>query len=109
MVIIADGGIITNKVDYSTNPPGVHKLGYDRVSRRTFGNKEFLINTIFYLNDNQGIMQLRGRSLKLRLLDKVKLREEKVFWRWINVLLPLLLIALFGLVYNVVRQYRYSR
>ena len=109
MVIIADGGIITNKVNYSTNPPRIEELGYDRVSQRTFGNKEFLINTIFYLNDNHGIMQLRGRTLKMRLLDKVKLREEKAFWQWVNVVLPLLLIALFGLVYNVVRRYRYSR
>ncbi len=109
MVVIADGSIITNKVNYSTNPPGIYKLGFDRVSQRTFGNKEFLINTIFYLNDNAGIMQLRGRSLKLRLLNKVKLREEKVFWQVINVLLPLLLIVVFGLIYNIVRRYRYTR
>lgn len=109
MVVIADGGIITNKVKYSTNPPQIEKLGYDRVSQRTFGNKEFLMNTIFYLNDNHGIMQLRGRTLKMRLLDKVVIREEKAFWQWLNVLLPLLLVALFGTVYNVVRRYRYAR
>ena len=109
MVVIADGSIISNKVNYSTNPPSVYNLGFDRVSQRTYGNREFLINTIFYLNDDRGIMQLRGRSLKMRLLDKVKLREDKVFWQWINVLLPLLLIAIFGFVYNVVRRYRYSR
>ncbi|NQU55508.1 MAG: gliding motility-associated ABC transporter substrate-binding protein GldG, partial [Bacteroidetes bacterium] len=109
MVVIADGGMITNRVDYSTNPPGIEELGYDRVSQRIFGNKEFLINTIFYLNDNHGIMQLRGRTLKMRLLDKVVLREEKTFWQWINVLFPLLLVALFGTVYNVIRRYRYAR
>ena len=109
MIVIADGGIITNKVNYSTNPPKYGELGFDRVSRQTFGNKEFLTNAVFYLNDDQEIMQLRGRSLKLRLLDKVKLREEKEFWRWINVLLPLVIVVLFGLVYNVVRRYKYSR
>jgi len=109
MVIIADGGLITNKVDYSKKPPRYQKLGFDRVSRRTFGNKAFLVNTIFYLNDNEGIMQLRGRALKLRLLDKVKLREEKSFWQWTNVLLPLLFVALFGLIYNAIRKFRYSK
>jgi ABC-2 type transport system permease protein len=109
MVIISDGGLITNKVDYSAKPPRYQKLGYDRVSRRTFGNKAFLINIIFYLNDSEGIMQLRGRALKLRLLDKVKLREQKTFWRWINVLLPLLAALLFGLIYNTVRKFRYSK
>jgi len=109
MVVIADGGIITNKVNYSTNPPQIEELGYDRVSQRTFGNKEFLVNMIFYLNDNHGIMQLRGRTLKMRLLDKVKLREEITFWQWLNVVLPLVLISFLGLVYNVVRKYKYSR
>lgn len=109
MIIIADGSVITNKVNYSTNPPRFQNLGYDRVSRRTFGNKEFLINSIFYLNDDRGIMQLRGRALKLRVLDKVKLREEIGFWQFINVVLPLLAIALFGLIFNAIRKFHFSR
>ncbi|WP_321346480.1 gliding motility-associated ABC transporter substrate-binding protein GldG [uncultured Draconibacterium sp.] len=109
MIVIADGGMITNKVNYSTNPPKIQELGYDEVSGQVFGNKEFLINAISYLDDKQGIMQLRGRSLKLRLLDKVKLREEAAFWKWLNVLLPLLLIIVFALVYNLVRKYKYNR
>ncbi|MFW5755576.1 MAG: gliding motility-associated ABC transporter substrate-binding protein GldG, partial [Tangfeifania sp.] len=109
MVIIADGGLIANNVDYSASPPRIQELGYDRVSGRTFGNKEFLMNTIYYLNDDRGIMQLRNRNQKMRLLDKVKLREEKAFWQWLNVLLPLLLTGLFGVIYNLLRRYRYSR
>jgi len=109
MIVIADGGMITNKVNYSTNPPKIQELGFDEVSGQVFGNKEFLINAISYLDDKQGIMQLRGRSLKMRLLDKVKLREEAAFWKGLNVLLPLLLITVFALVYNLVRKYRYNR
>ncbi|WP_321376142.1 gliding motility-associated ABC transporter substrate-binding protein GldG [uncultured Draconibacterium sp.] len=109
MIVIADGGMITNKVNYSSNPPKIQELGFDEVSGQVFGNKEFLINAISYLDDKQGIMQLRGRSLKLRLLDKVKLREEATYWKWLNVLLPLLLITVFALVYNLVRKYRYNR
>ncbi|MDX8340630.1 gliding motility-associated ABC transporter substrate-binding protein GldG [Draconibacterium sp. IB214405] len=109
MIVIADGGMITNKVNYSTNPPKIQELGFDEVSGQVFGNKEFLVNAISYLNDKQGIMELRGRSLKLRLLDKVKLREEAAFWKWLNVLLPLLLITVFALVYNLVRKYKYNR
>jgi ABC-2 type transport system permease protein len=109
MVVIADGGLIENKVDYSANPPRIQELGYDRVSGRTFGNKEFLMNTIYYLNDDRGIMQLRNRNQKMRLLDKVKLREEKAFWQWLNVLLPLFVTALFGVIYNLLRRNRYFR
>jgi ABC-2 type transport system permease protein len=109
MVVIGDAGLISNKVNYAQQPPQIQKLGYDRVSKQTFGNKEFLLNTIFYLNDESGIMQLRSRTVQLRLLDKVKLREEKGFWQWLNLVAPLIVVLLFGVVYNVLRRHRYSR
>lgn len=109
MAVIASGGIITNQVDYSTNPPRAHKLGFDRVSGQTFGNREFLLNTIYYLNDDTGIMHLRSRTQKLRLLDKVRVREEKLFWQWLNVLAPLLLTGLWGILYNLIRKRKFAR
>jgi ABC-2 type transport system permease protein len=109
MIVIADAGLISNKVDYSMQPPQIQELGYDRVSKQVFGNKEFLINAIYFLNDDTGIMQLRSRTMKLRLLDKVKLREEKSYWQLLNVVLPMIVVILFGVVYNVVRRYRYTR
>jgi len=109
MVVIGDAGLISNKVNYAQQPPQIQTLGYDRVSKLTFGNKEFLLNTIFYLNDETGIMQLRSRTVQLRLLDKVKLREEKGSWQWLNLVIPLIVVLLFGVVYNVLRRYRYSR
>lgn len=109
MVIFADAGMIANKVNYSGASPQIQSLGYDRVANRTWGNKEFLMNTVFYLNDDRGIMQLRNRTLKMRLLDPVKLREEKSSWQWLNVLLPMLIMAVFGILYNLVRKYQNTR
>ncbi len=109
MVIFADAGMIANKVNYSGASPQIQRLGYDRVANRTWGNKEFLMNTVFYLNDDRGIMQLRNRTLKMRLLDPVKLREEKSSWQWLNVLLPMLIMAVFGILYNLVRKYQNTR
>ena len=109
MVIIADAGMIANKVNYSGASPQIQKLGYDRVANKIWGNKEFLMNTVFYLNDDRGIMQLRNRTMKMRLLDQVKLREEKGFWQMLNVLLPLIFIAVFGILYNLVRKYKNTR
>ncbi len=109
MVVIADAGLIANKVNYSGKSPQIQQMGYDRVAKRTWGNKEFLLNAVFYLNDDRGIMQLRNRTLKMRLLDQVKLRDEKAFWQWLNILLPLILISLFGVIYNFIRRYKYSR
>ncbi len=109
MVVIADAGLVANKVDYSRNPPQIQELGFDRVSKQVFGNREFLMNTIYYLNDDSGIMELRSRTMKLRLLDKVKLREQKSLWQGINVVVPLLIVILFGIIYNIIRKYRYAR
>jgi ABC-2 type transport system permease protein len=109
MVIIGDAGLIANKVNYAQQPPRIQELGYDRVSKQTFGNKEFLLNAIYYLNDETGIMQLRSRTVQLRLLDKVKLREDKSYWQWLNMAVPLVVVLLFGMVYNAIRRYRYSR
>jgi ABC-2 type transport system permease protein len=109
MVVIGDAGLISNRVNYSSQPPKIQEMGYDRVSKQAFGNKEFLLNTVYYLLDETGIMQLRNRTVQLRLLDKVKLREEKVFWQWFNVAAPLALVLLFGLVFNIRRRFRYSR
>ena len=109
MVVIAGASIVANKVNYSGSSPQIGELGYDRVSKLVWGNKEFLMNTVFYLSDERGVMQLRNRTLKMRLLDQVKLREEKAFWQWLNVLAPAVALALLGLFYNLVRRYRYSR
>jgi ABC-2 type transport system permease protein len=54
-------------------------------------------------------MQLRNRTQKMRLLDKVRLREEKPFWQWLNVLLPLGLAGLWGIIYNIIRKRRFAR
>lgn len=109
MIVLSDGGMIENAVDYASTPPEVQELGLDRVSGQVFGNKEFLLNAIHYLNDDLGIMQLRSRTQQLRLLDKVRLREERVVWQWLNVLAPLIVTTLGGMIYNLIRRKRYHR
>jgi ABC-2 type transport system permease protein len=110
MIVIADAGMVTNKVDYTRQPPQIsEEMGYDRVSRQTFGNKEFLLNAVYYLDNRNEIMQLRSRTIQLRLLDKVKLREEKAMWQWISVGVPLVLVLIAGAGYNFLRRSRYKR
>jgi ABC-2 type transport system permease protein len=108
MMIFTDGNLIANKVRYKAGAnPDILPLGYDRVSQQTYGNKEFFINAFQYLNDDQGIMELRNKTIKLRLLDKVKLRESRIYMASINTFGPLLLILLLALIYNVLRNKRY--
>lgn len=104
MIIFSDGGIIRNKVRVRNGKAQLQPLGYDQYSGQTFGNRDFLVNCIDYLSDNSGIMQLRSRVVKMRLLDKVKLRDEKLKWQLINTALPLLLFLIFGLSYSIIRK-----
>ncbi|RKD91127.1 gliding motility-associated ABC transporter substrate-binding protein GldG [Mangrovibacterium diazotrophicum] len=106
-IVLADGSLIANKVSRRNGQVRTQPLGYDEYSQQTFGNKAFLLNAVNYLCDNSGIMELRSRVFKIRLLDKVRLREEKTFWQVLNVVLPLLIIVVFGLVFHFVRIRKY--
>jgi len=109
MMVFSDGNLIANKVRYNPgSEPDILPLGYDRVSQQTFGNREFFLNALQYLNDDEGIMELRNRSVKLRLLDKVKLREDRRFYSTLNIMVPIVLVMVFGLIFNVLRNKRYK-
>jgi gliding-associated putative ABC transporter substrate-binding component GldG len=109
MVIIADADFIRNDVSEGKNGPTISPLGYDRATQQTYGNKDFLVNTISYLTDDSNLLELRGREFKLRLLNKAKIEEERLKWQLINILLPVLLVLLSGLLYNYMRKRYYTR
>ncbi|MFW5656425.1 MAG: gliding motility-associated ABC transporter substrate-binding protein GldG [Bacteroidota bacterium] len=111
MVFISDGDIIRNPVNYRNGGPAVAPLGYDRFTKQTFGNKEFILNTVNYLTDESGLMDLRTRQLTLRLLDKTKLdtKAKKQIWRWVNTIIPVLLILILGIMVNIIRKRKWAR
>mgnify|MGYP000288950575 CR=1 FL=1 len=109
MIVLADGSLIANQVSRRGGQTQILPLGYDRYSRQTFGNKEFLVNAITYLCDRSGIMSLRSQAFQVRLLDKVRIREQRLFWQLLNVLVPLALISLLGLIFNWIRIRKYGR
>jgi len=108
MLVVADGGLIANKIRHTSSGPRILPLGFERYSNQTFGNKEFLINAIHYLCDDSGLMELRSRTVKLRLLDKVRLSEEKIHWKALNLFFPLLLILFGGVIFSLLRRKVYK-
>ncbi|MFV0366082.1 MAG: gliding motility-associated ABC transporter substrate-binding protein GldG [Mangrovibacterium sp.] len=108
LMVFSDGSLMGNKVNYTEGRLRTQPVGYDQYSKQTFGNKELLLNAIHYLADDSGIMQLRSRVFKLRLLDKVKLREERLFWQLLNVLFPIFVVLLFGVVFQLIRIRKYK-
>jgi len=109
MIVVADGDIIKNQVRYSGERPMPYPLGYDRYTGQTFGNKEFILNAMNYLVDESGLISIRSRELKLRLLDRTKINENRLFWQLFNTLLPVILIMAFASVMFVIRKRKYSK
>ncbi|MBL7916597.1 MAG: gliding motility-associated ABC transporter substrate-binding protein GldG [Bacteroidia bacterium] len=106
MIVIGDGDVIKNGVRKSTN--GIIPLGMDRYTGQVFGNKNFLLNCIDYLCDDSGLMAIRSKELKLRLLDKNRIDNDLLFWQVVNTAGPVLIIALFGLFKFYRRRVKYA-
>ena len=107
MIVFADGDIPKNQFRPSDGMP--LPAGYDQYTQQSFGNKDFVLNAINYLCDDSGLIKVRSRELKLRLLDKAQISKSKTIIQIINVLIPVLLILIIGIAKITIRKKKYSR
>lgn len=105
MVVISDGDIIKNQMQ--GNRP--LELGFDKMTNSFYGNKEFLLNTVNYLLDDSGLINIRTRQIAVPFLDPQKTVEQRSKWQMVNILLPLGLLALFGMLFTFYRKRKYTR
>ncbi|MDA3834925.1 MAG: gliding motility-associated ABC transporter substrate-binding protein GldG, partial [Spirochaetales bacterium] len=108
MIVIADGDIIRNEVSMVGNSVSPRPLGVDRYSGQTYGNKDFIINCLNYLVDENNLMSLRSRELKMRLLDREKVQDNRIIWQLINTLGPVIIVFAGGLLFWFIRRKRYA-
>ena len=104
MIVIADGDVIKN--DLIRNTP--QELGFDRWTGQTYGNKEFLLNAVNYLLDDNGLINIRSKEIAVAFLNQQKIASEKTKWQLINILLPLGLLGIFGFGFNYYRKKKYA-
>ena len=107
MIVVADGDIIRNQIDIRRRTPLA--LGFDQFTGNTYANKEFIENCISYLVDGEGLIDIRSRELKIRLLDMTKIGQERTKWQLINTLVPIGLIIALGFVLAILRKRKYSK
>ena len=107
MIVIADGDIIRNEITWEGGNPEPLTLGLDRYTMQTFGNKDFLVNCVNYLVNDNGLIEMRSRELKPRLLDQARIRSQRSLWQVVNTLVPVLIIILAGVVYSALRRRHY--
>ena len=115
MIVIADGDIIRNQLaqlDYAKkNNKRIGSplpLGYDQYTNITYGNKQFIDNAISYLIEGEGLIGVRSRELKIRLLDMNKVNGNEITWQLINVVLPSALMIILGIVLAILRKKKYT-
>jgi ABC-2 type transport system permease protein len=107
IIVVGDGDIAKNYVKKSTNE--YYTLGLDRFTKQQYGNLDFLLNCVNYLCDDSGLMAIRSKKFKIRLLDQSALKTATFKWQFINTVLPVLLIILFGIYFSIMRRKKFSK
>ena len=106
MIVIADGDLIKNQLDKNYQPV---ELGYDQRSGNLYDNKDFLINCVNYLLDDTGLINIRSKDIVLPLLDKEKVYQNYTRTQMLTIVIPILILLLFGLTFTFLRKRKYSK
>jgi gliding-associated putative ABC transporter substrate-binding component GldG len=110
MIIVSDGDIVLNGVSQGQPlPMGVNAYTVETQYQYQFANRDFLQNCLDYLINNSGLAEAKSKDYTLRLLDPKKINDERTKWQIINIVLPILLIFIFGFIYQFWRRKKYSR
>ncbi|HPD94807.1 MAG TPA: gliding motility-associated ABC transporter substrate-binding protein GldG [Tenuifilaceae bacterium] len=107
-IVVADADIIRNEVQHRPNGAYIIPLGYDRFTGQTYGNKNFVMNMVKYLGDEEGLINLRSREYKLRMLNRKLVAASRLKWQLVNILFPSLILILGGILWFVIRKRLYS-
>lgn len=108
MILVSDGDVTANYVRDAERREWL-PLGFNRFERIAYANKDFMLNAIEYLIEPRGVVLARSKEIKLRMLDTVRAREEKLFWQALNLGVPLAFLSVFGLFFHWRRRRMYAR
>ncbi len=105
MIFISDGDIIRND---TTRQGDLFPLGFYKYTRQSFANLDLLTNAVDFLCDSSGLVSLNAKNIQLRPLNTPKIKLESKKWKTINLVIPIILIIIFGIVYNFRRIRKYT-
>jgi gliding-associated putative ABC transporter substrate-binding component GldG len=106
MIVIADGDVIKNQIDQNGIP---RELGYDYFTSILFGNKDFVLNSVNYLLDDVGLLNIRSKDVSLPLLDKERVYQNYTIIQIITITIPIGIIILFGILFIFIRKKLYVK
>lgn len=124
ILVVGNGNFIRNNYDsildpkkidsYIYRPIPINELKVDAelAQRRIpiiFGNQEFFQNLVDYMMGDNSVLDIRSRQIDIKEIDKEKIKEASLFYKSINMLLPLLLILALAFMMNWIRLRRYTK
>ena len=104
MIVISDGDVIKNQLDKGAPI----ELGYDKYTGQYFGNKEFILNSVNYLLDDNGLINIRSKDVSLPILDKQRVQDNYSQTQLLTVGLPIVLLGIFGMLFSYLRKKKYN-
>ena len=107
MIVVADGDITRNQFHIPKGYP--LPLGFDQYTQMTYGNKDFIENAVSYLVDGEGLIGIRSRELKIRLLDMNKINSNILLWQIVNVVVPSAIVVVFGFILAIIRKRKFTK
>jgi len=105
MIVISDGDVIKNQLQKGQPL----ELGFDRFTGNTYGNKEFLLNSVNYLLDDSGLIDIRSKEISIAFLNSEKVANERGKWQIINLVTPILLLIIGAFMFTFFRKRRYLK
>ncbi|MEP1096111.1 MAG: gliding motility-associated ABC transporter substrate-binding protein GldG [Cyclobacteriaceae bacterium] len=106
VIVFADGDMIINDIDPESNEPLA--LGVEAFSKTTYANEQLVLNILDYMVDDSGLIETRSREVKVRPLDRVKVKQDRTMWQFINLVLPIVLILVAGGLKWYLRKRKYA-
>ncbi|PTR00888.1 protein involved in gliding motility GldG [Mucilaginibacter yixingensis] len=105
MIVISDGDILRNDIGTDGSP---YPLGYDHYMHKSFGNRNLLLNIADFMTGDQRLISLRSKEIQLRLLDKARVRADKMLWQLLNTVCPLGIVLIFAIFQHYLRRKKYA-
>ena len=109
MIVVSDGDIIRNGVQSSEQGLYPLPLGYDKYTDVMFANKTFILNAINFLAGDEAMIDARPRNIAIRRLDVAKVKSQRGYYQFANIVYPVVLVLLLAAVVLCARVLRYRR
>ncbi len=125
ILVVSNGGFLRNSFDSVINPQTKQKetqpikfneLKYDVTLAQAnitqqliYGNQEFFQNMTDYMLGDNSILDVRSKQIDIHPIDKDKIATDGSFWKFLNLLLPSLIVILLGVIINYLKKRKYTK